>query len=616
MSESPNRLKGWQVLIVVVLILGMVGGGYTVYKRTTTPTTTNSGLPTGTQLVTVQNGDVVNSVSASGSVAFSNRQKISFNIAGTVGEVDIQVGDTVKAGQTLAKLENVSTTPQQITVAQARINLENAQNDLAKSKVYTDTDISQAKLAVANAQVAVKTAQDNLTKTQIPYTENDINQAKLAVASAQVAVKTAQDNLTKTQTPYTENDINQAKLAVASAQVAVKTAQDNLTKTLTPYTENDINQAKLAVASAQVALKTAQDNYDKAWTKYTQNSTDYNLFLDFQLKQAQLAAAQTNLAQVQQNLADMLASPYLLLVAQKQAQLAAAQTNLAQVQQNLADMLASPDPLLIAQKQAQLTASQASLAQAKQNLADMLAGTDPLTVALRQLQVVNTQEALDNAVKAVTDAQNTTIKAPFDGVVNSLSIDVGQKVTAGASVMEIVNTSVAQVSAVVNEIDFASIKVGQPVTLAVDALPNNALTGNVSALSVFGKTTQGVVSYPVTISVDAQPGIQLGEGMSATATIVFSQANNVLVIPNRAIGGTATNPTISLMVNGVLETRPVTLGLSDGTRTQVISGLQAGDRVLQATASTNQGRNTGGGQFGAGGDIPGGGQIFRAVGGG
>ena len=84
--------------------------------------------------------------------------------------------------------------------------------------------------------------------------------------------------------------------------------------------------------------------------------------------------------------------------------------------------------------------------------------------------------------------------------------------------------------------------------------------------------------------------------MSATATLVVQQANNVLVIPSRAIGGSVSNPTVSVMVNGELVDMPVTLGISDDTQTEVVGGLKEGDMVLvDMSGTTSQSSFFGGG---------------------
>ena len=478
---SLKHLKTWQVIVIVAVVIAMGGGGYAIYNQTTA--TNNSELPADTQLVAVQYGNVINSVSASGSVVFPNREQLTFGIAGTVGEMNVHEGDTVKEGQVLAKLDSKSEASLQIAVTQARINLKNAED----------------KLAVAQ----------------------DTNQAQLDVTNAKIALRTAQDNLEKAQNP-------------------------------------DIDQAQLDVANAKIALKTAQDNYDKAKSKYDSNWTIPEYILDFE---------------------------------QRTAQLAIAQANLAEAEQTLADMQAGADPLEVEQRQQELTVAQTNLAKAEQTLADMQAGNS-LEIELRQLEVASAQTALDEAMKM------GTIVAPFDGLITSVNVSAGEAVSANTVAIELVNPSVIQVSANLDEIDVAQVKLGQQATVSLDALPDVEITGELSSVAVIGKSTSGVVSYPVTIHLAVPSDVQLREGMSATATLVVQQANNVLVIPIRAISGSVSNPTVSVMVNGELVDMPVTLGISDDTQTEVVSGLNEGDMVLvDMSGTTSQQSFFGGGEM-------------------
>jgi len=467
---SVKGLKKWQVAVLLVIVIGTAAGVYAVIARTSG--SSSSSLPANTQLVSVQYSDVVNSVTASGNVAFPEKEQLTFGIAGTVGEINVHVGDTVAKAQILAELDSTSNVSSQIAVTQARINLKNAEDKLDEAQ-----NTNQAELDVANAKIALNTAQDNLQKAQNP----------------------------------------------------------------------DINQASLDVANAEIALKTAQDNYNKAKTKYEGNPDVYEWAMDFELKQAQLAVAQDNLAEAQQTLADMQAGN-LLEIEQRQQQLAIAQT---------------------------------SLAKAEQALADIQAG-DSLEVKLLQLEVASAQATLDKAMKM------GTIVAPFGGLVTSVNVNVGETVNANTVAVELVKPSIVEVEAILSEIDVAQVKQGQQASVSLDALPDVEIAGELTSVAVTGKSTSGVVSYPVSIRLTPPQGVQLREGMSATATLVIEQANNVLVIPNGAVGGTVSNPAVSVMVNGQLEERAVTLGISDDTYTEVKAGLKEGDMVLVYTGSTSQ----------------------------
>ena len=200
MLDALKTLKLWQVLLLAVVALGAAAGVYGIYGWSTSPDTPS--LPANTQLVPVEYDNLVNTVSASGSLAFPTRAQPTFGSAGTVEEVSAKDGEIVKKGQVLAKLDSASLISLQKTVAQARLNLRNAQDNLEKARSpYTESDIAQAEAAVTAAKVAIKTAQDNLENAQSPYTDSDIAQVEAAVTAAKIAIKTAQDNLEKALNP-------------------------------------------------------------------------------------------------------------------------------------------------------------------------------------------------------------------------------------------------------------------------------------------------------------------------------------------------------------------------------------------------------------------------------
>ena len=103
----------WISLIVLVLLAAAGGGGYWAYKRYFTRTTTSQTQTL--QTATVSQGDILITADGSGSLEPSDEKTLSFNVNGTVAEVNVKLGDKVKAGDVLAKLDTV--------------NLENAVRD-------------------------------------------------------------------------------------------------------------------------------------------------------------------------------------------------------------------------------------------------------------------------------------------------------------------------------------------------------------------------------------------------------------------------------------------------------------------------------------------------------
>ncbi|MCX5995598.1 MAG: efflux RND transporter periplasmic adaptor subunit [Chloroflexi bacterium] len=371
--------------------------------------------------------------------------------------------------------------------------------------------------------------------------------------------------------------------AVASARIALRNAEDALEKAQNPYTELEIAAANatveqarqqfvdaqargpLKIADAEYAVSLASQNYNNALVRFMNAQITSEELENVWRK---LKAAELDLESVKQN------------------------TNKAVID------------------------AQDNLVKAEDALGSMT--VDPLEVVLKQSNLNSARATLDNALKQLESAkEGYPVVAPFDGVVAEVDVAPGDEVNANTVVLKLMDPSVIKVSATVDEIDVAQVQQGQKATVTLDAISDLELSGKVSSISAFANSQSGVVSYSVTIMVTSIPsGVQLREGMSATATITNQLASNVLLVPTKAISGKSTNnPVVTVMVNGMSEVRSVKLGASDDTSTEVVSGLNAGDMVVvtSSTSSSTSGSSSSstgsqGGFTGGGGmEFPGGG---------
>jgi hypothetical protein len=165
-----------------------------------------------------------------------------------------------------------------------------------------------------------------------------------------------------------------------------------------------------------------------------------------------------------------------------------------------------------------------------------------------------------------------------------------------------------------SESDIGSIKVGKPATVSIDALSGVQLGAKVTAISPVGSTSSGVVSYDVMLTL-TQSNPQVRPGMSATASIIIAQASGVTV-PNQAVTGSGSTGTVNVVDNGKVTPTRVIVGLRGATRTEIITGVSAGEN-LQVTITlpalgTSTSSSTGSGTLGGTGL----GGLGRAFGGG
>jgi macrolide-specific efflux system membrane fusion protein len=174
-----------------------------------------------------------------------------------------------------------------------------------------------------------------------------------------------------------------------------------------------------------------------------------------------------------------------------------------------------------------------------------------------------------------------------------------------------------------SESDISKVAVGQPATVTLDALAGVQLAAHVSAISLVGTTSSSVVSYDATLTLD-QNDSRVKPGMSASAAVTTGEASGVTV-PNAAVTGTGSLATVNLMKNGKVVPQQVVVGLRGDSRTQIISGVKAGDQLvitiaLPSLSTSTTGSGTGSGTLGGGGlgglgGLGGGGGFFRGGGG-
>jgi len=187
---------------------------------------------------------------------------------------------------------------------------------------------------------------------------------------------------------------------------------------------------------------------------------------------------------------------------------------------------------------------------------------------------------------AELNLEKAVIVAPFDGVVADISITEGKEISTAAlatPAISLVDTSEIEMRGFIDEIDIAMVQLGQEANIILDALPDEEVKGSVVFISPVGTILAGVVSYDTIITLK-NPVAELRDGMSATAEVIIERHDDVLSIPNRYIRGTTENPMVVVLVDEQEEEREITLGLSDGRNTEVLSGLQEGEKVILPTS--------------------------------
>lgn len=224
----------------------------------------------------------------------------------------------------------------------------------------------------------------------------------------------------------------------------------------------------------------------------------------------------------------------------------------------------------------------------------------------RQLAVLEERIALaDNAIvlaqKSLTaaglsyrtttsDARKRSVTSPIDGTVMSIAVNNGDELgsspsgEADAAAMIIGNMETLQAKVQVNEVDIATVAVGQTVSLTLDALADTTLNGTVKNIDAIGTAVSGVVTYGVTIGFDTLDE-RMRPGMSVAATITTSHKDQVLTVPTAALKTDGATSYVTVLRDGVPQRMDVVTGAHDTTSTEIVSGLAVGDEIVVRTVS-------------------------------
>ncbi len=411
--------------------------------------------------VAVRRGSLAAMVNATGTILPEKQTTLSFSSPGRVAEVLVVEGEAVSAGQVLARLET--------------------------------TDLE---FAIAQAELALASAQAQWLRIQQPPAEYEIAAAQAALDSAQASYR---------------------KLLAGPTEEEVRVARTNL------------DQAAAALDQAQAAYDQVADRPDIAMLPQS-----------LQLEQATIAyqAAQ-----------------------------------------------ASFDLTMRRPSEAELTAARSAITQAEATLSRLQEGVSEEDLLVARLQVEQAQLSLDQARHQL---EGTVLTAPHDGVITLVGVKSGE-LSGGQPAFILTDLSEYHIEITVDEIDIGRVTVGQPVTITLDALPDETLSGGVDEIAQTAQLDSGVVTYRVTIYL-APTDAPLRTGMTTNVDIVTERHDEVLLVPNRfiRIERTTGQAFVDRAAGGQIQPIEIQIGLRDEVSSEVLAGLDEGDVVVLVKESSRE----------------------------
>ena len=214
-------------------------------------------------------------------------------------------------------------------------------------------------------------------------------------------------------------------------------------------------------------------------------------------------------------------------------------------------------------------------------------GVDTAKLRQAKAQVAQSQASLKQLEEQLS---YTTITAPMDGVILSRDVEIGAAVSSilvlgstATLVMTEGDTRQVYVQGKVDEADIAHVYMNQAARIKVESFRDRVFNGRVTKIAPLGVEKDNVTTFEVRVSIDNSAG-ELKANMTANAEILLDEHKAVLTVPeNSIVYDGQKNATVEIPDKNQKEGKrkiPVKVGLSNGSVTEILSGLKEGDQVI------------------------------------
>ena len=471
-TVPKKKKKVWLIVLIIVAIVVVLIGSAVKNMTSQIETAVNT-----VEIEPVEKRDLSDSVSLKGTIAGVSKTNVMSLAAAEITAVDVQVGDLVKEGDPLVTLDQKDIEKQ---IAELKTNINNANAIAANDAAQKQESLNEAKQDQAST---LAKATDSVNKAQASYDElvkkRDDCQTKL--------------NNKKNEVSSAENAQNNAKKEMDNAQSAVYAAQDALSKYQAENPGGNVTQNPNGTPATQTDPKLAelQQNVENANRTYSAKQTAYS---DAAAKYSSVKAEADSL-----------------------------QTELDTY----------PDALKSAEETINTAKTSYSDAETSTNRS---IATAQNTVDMQKYQTSTTSDLKDQLEQLQKQLADCTLSAPIGGVVTAVNVSVGDKNTAGTTMITIEDTSSLKVIVNVEEADILKIQEGMQATVTTDATGDEEIKGTVSRVvrvknqstNTNSTDTNTSTGYSAEITID---NTELLVGMSAKAKIVIKDRGTQLAVP-------------------------------------------------------------------------------------
>ncbi len=474
--------------------------------------------------------------------------------AGEQETVTAAIGDVSSAATASGQIDSLARAELAVTLQGLVTNINvRVGDEVETGDVLIEFDTRELDFAVRSAQQNLINQQAALADLQEPASAADI-------ASAEAALASAQARLEKLETGADEFDIAVAEANLRSAQASISSAQANLNATFDTVSEASIEAAKAELVIAQNQFEQLERTLE-----------DVGDFANKRLADA-YESAKVNFLAAQAKYDRILAGADPNAVGAQQQAVSAAS---ARASASEADLIA----LQTAASTADMAAAQANVASAEARLAALMENAKSEDIAIAEANVKSAEISLEDAQY---NLDNAIVSAPFDGVITAIHVAPGE--VANGIVLEMADHKNLEIVLQVDEIDIASITLGQEAVVTLETWPDEEISSQVKSIAPSaGSSNSGITSYDVHLEL-AEADIPILIGMTANANLLTAKRDGVLLVPNRAITSDRSSGRYFVDVqttdaDGVVsaERVEIKIGLRDSQNTQILDGINEGD---------------------------------------
>ena len=590
----------------------------------------------------VEKTNLVQTVSETGEIKTSEAYDLGFQQGGNISNILVNVGDVVQKNQILAELDHSNLDIQlnnaKASLAIARANLNKLQSGATAQDIAVyQANYNRAKSAYDSALVELdkynKTLIENTAQAQ--KTVDDLQNDDIdSITSYEQAIITAQTNLDNTKTTYQKNidDAISNSLSIAEAQSSlVNNALDQINTILTDTDIEDYfsvknksysHNAEISYNQSQVLLTEMNELISLSKNDSTQNTildllisslntlnkTFYSLNNTFTALENSITSSDFSQTELDSKKAIVNTQIGIISAGITSTQTAkqglesavlayatnvdAAQNNLSQAQSNYDNALTVAKNSLaniinggeqqLASLNSKINSAKDALLVSQAELNKIKAPARVEDLRLRQAQLEQAQSGLESIQNQI---ERMILKSKTSGTVSKINYEIGEQYMLGKPIISIISGKQFQVEVFISESDIPKVKLGNKVSVTLDALGSDIVfDGVVSFIEPAQTVIQDVIYYKVEILLNNEnKNISLIKyGMTANIEINTNNKINIIAIPGRAIIDKGDEGKfVKTYNNEKVEEKKVSVGIiGDGGMVEILSGLSVSDQVV------------------------------------